>query len=62
MPPFISAWSREALEVFRKETSDEDADLLKWFYGDSPYFNFEDPVLWFLFFLAYYHLEFVEKK
>jgi hypothetical protein len=40
LPPFISAWSREALEVFRKETSDEDADLSKWFYGDSPYFNF----------------------
>lgn len=40
LPPFISAWSVEALEVFAQQTSKEDADLSKWFYGDSPYFDF----------------------
>lgn len=40
LPPFISAWSAEALKVFAEQTSKEDADLSKWFYGDSPYFNF----------------------
>lgn len=38
--PFISAWSLEALETFSNVTSHEDANLSKWFYGDSPYFNF----------------------
>ena len=32
------------------------------FFADSPYFIFDDPALWFLFFFAYYHIEFVEKK
>ena len=32
------------------------------FFADSPYFIFDDPALWFLFFCAYYHLEFVEKR
>lgn len=40
LPPFISAWSAEALEIFAQQTSKEDADLSKWFYGASPYFNF----------------------
>lgn len=40
LPPFISAWSIEALNVYAKETSEEDADLSKWFYGESPYFDF----------------------
>lgn len=40
LPPFVSAWSIEALNVYAKETSDEDADLSKWFYGGSPYFDF----------------------
>lgn len=40
LPPFISAWSVEALEIFAQQTSKEDADLSKWFYGDSPYFDF----------------------
>ncbi|WP_343615460.1 DUF4303 domain-containing protein [Flavobacterium sp.] len=42
LPPFISAWSFEALETFAKEISEEKANLSKWFYGDSPYFNFEE--------------------
>lgn len=40
LSPFISAWSVEALKVFAEQTSEEDADLSKWFYGDSPYFDF----------------------
>lgn len=32
------------------------------FFANSSYFIFDDPALWFLFFLAYYHLEFVKKK
>lgn len=40
LPPFISAWSLEAIKKFARVSSQEDADLSKWFYGDSPYFNF----------------------
>lgn len=40
LPPFISAWSAEALEIFAQQTSKVDADLSKWFYVDSPYFDF----------------------
>nr|YP_009237665.1 hypothetical protein [Trachydiscus minutus]AML60703.1 hypothetical protein [Trachydiscus minutus] len=32
------------------------------FFANSPYFIFDDFALWFLFFFAYYHLEFVKKK
>lgn len=38
--PFISAWSLEALEAFSNIKSHEDANLSKWFYGNSPYVNF----------------------
>jgi hypothetical protein len=30
--------------------------MLKYF-ADSPYFIYDDPALWFLFFVAYYHLD-----
>lgn len=30
--------------------------LLKYF-ADSPYFIYDDPALWFLFFVAYYQLD-----
>jgi hypothetical protein len=37
-PPFISAWSWEALErESKKQASSEDAKLIKWSYADSPY-------------------------
>lgn len=42
LPPFISAWSKEALLEFARKTSEEDANISKWFYGDSPYFDFEN--------------------
>lgn len=38
--PVISAWSWEALENVAKKYSKEDADLIKWSYADSPYWNF----------------------
>jgi hypothetical protein len=27
------------------------------YLADSPYFIYDDPVLWFLFFVGYYHLD-----
>ncbi|MGE7944326.1 DUF4303 domain-containing protein [Lysinibacillus xylanilyticus] len=38
--PVISAWSWEALENVAKKYSKEDAELIKWSYADSPYWNF----------------------
>ncbi|KOP78415.1 hypothetical protein AMS59_11130 [Lysinibacillus sp. FJAT-14745] len=38
--PVISAWSLEALENISKKYSKEDAQLIKWSYADSPYWNF----------------------
>ncbi|MGY3186296.1 DUF4303 domain-containing protein [Lysinibacillus sp. TE18511] len=38
--PAISAWSWEASENVAKKYSMEDADLIKWSYADSPYWNF----------------------
>ncbi|WP_337989520.1 DUF4303 domain-containing protein [Lysinibacillus sp. JNUCC 51] len=38
--PVISAWSWEALENVVKKSSKEDAELIKWSYADSPYWNF----------------------
>lgn len=38
--PVISAWSWEALENVAKKYSKGDADLIKWSYADSPYWNF----------------------
>ncbi|MGE7953516.1 DUF4303 domain-containing protein [Lysinibacillus xylanilyticus] len=38
--PVISAWSWEALENVAKNISKEDAELIKWSYADSPYWNF----------------------
>jgi hypothetical protein len=38
--PVISAWSWDALENVAKKYSKEDAELIKWSYADSPYWNF----------------------
>lgn len=38
--PVISAWSWEALENIAEKTTQEDAELIKWSYADSPYWNF----------------------
>lgn len=40
LAPVISAWSWEALEAVAKKTSKEYAELIKWSYADSPYWNF----------------------
>lgn len=42
LPPFISAWSHEALERFAKENEydDKDKELIKWSYAESPYLDF----------------------
>jgi len=37
LPPFISAWSREALKRTAKNKSLEFADDVKWSYADSPF-------------------------
>ncbi|MEY9974768.1 hypothetical protein ABH966_005185 [Lysinibacillus sp. RC46] len=38
--PVISAWSLEALETVAKKYAKADAELIKWSYADSPYWNF----------------------
>lgn len=40
LTPFISAWSWEALENLSTEHSVEYAQIRKWSYADSPYYNF----------------------
>lgn len=42
LPPFISAWSYEALERFAKDNKyeDHDKELIKWSYAESPYLDF----------------------
>jgi hypothetical protein len=39
LPPFISAWSWEALERKAGNRTDE-FEVLKWSYADSPYYNY----------------------
>ncbi len=40
LPPYISAWSFEALERYASQNSEEDAQLDKWSLCDSPYYAF----------------------
>lgn len=42
LPPFLSAWSREALATEVEKAGLADETFLKWSYADSPYLCFGD--------------------